>query len=274
MSEVDRETLSEKDKNKLNKIDKLLLKRKLKREKIDISDDDLDIVINTYNHLLDFYLEDNRKHSDYRFAFAFVPKSLYEMEDTNFYWIFHLLIVMKNNNLLHYLDYILLYNSYSIGGSILHELYRFLQDFVDRYRKSNNNPDFIYEYIKKNNFLLEDTIDNYISNINKSKYIPKVYKDIMNLYRELFYLYINDDYYSIDYEAFFQEYVNMTYFYFLINNLFNTEPEEIIKYLNKIKEDIPALCDKLNLDGEMEDKERIKYIDTQYKERNKRKILK
>ena len=63
MSEVDRKTLSEKDKNKLNKIDKLLLKRKLKREKIDISDDDLDIVINTYNHLLDFYLEDNRKHS-------------------------------------------------------------------------------------------------------------------------------------------------------------------------------------------------------------------
>ena len=40
---------------------------------------------------------------------CFVPKSLYEMEDTNFYWIFHLLIVMKNNNLLHYLDYILSY---------------------------------------------------------------------------------------------------------------------------------------------------------------------
>ena len=274
MSELDRKKLNERDMRIINKIENVLLVRKLKRLKIDISKEDLNILIIKYNQLIDFYLEDDRRDSQYRFGFVAVPKSFYDQDDVFFLKIFRLLIDMQKNNLLNYLDYCLLINYQKYGGNRLYELYDYLDNMLKWFYENDNNYDFIYGFIKEREYLLQDIIENNLSDINASSYIPQEYKDIMNLYDKIFDKYYLEDYDEIDPDAFFQEYMNMTYYYFVINDLFNQEPNGIIEYLNKVKDNIVAICDKLNNDGELEYKDRIKYIDTLYKGRNKVKIIK
>ncbi len=272
MSELDRENLSERDMRIINKIENVLLVRKLKRLKIDISKENLSLLINKYNHLIDFYLEDDRRDTYYRFGFVAVPKSFYDQDDVFFLKIFRLLIDMQKNNLLNYLDYCLLINYQKYGGNRLYELYDYLDNMLKWFYE--NDYDFIYDFINEREYLLQDMIENNLDDINKSNYIPQEYKDIMKLYDDIFNKYYLEDFDEIDPDAFFQEYMNMSYYYFVINDLFNREPNEIINYLKKVQDNIVAICDKLNNDGEMEYKDRIKYIDTLYRGKNKVKIIK
>ena len=258
----------------MNKLERSLLIRKLKKNGIEIDNNDLDDVINAFNNIIDFYLDADKNLVYYRYGFIMTPKVFYEVDDTNFNSIFNLLISMKKNNLLHYLDYAFILHNYDWDYDRLHELYRFLHNIMRKYNDSEIKEDFIYEFIDENDYLLQDVIDNNFDEIMESKYVNQEYKDIMNLYNNIIKWYYDTDYLDYDDDAFFDEFINMSYYYFLINNLFNTEPERIIYFLNKIKEDIPSLCDKLNMDGEMELKDRINYIDSLYKSKDKVKIIK
>ena len=257
----------------LSILDKNILIKKLKKDNINITSEDLEEVINIYNHVIDFCLED-KKASSYKFSFIKDSKILCEYDNTTFLSIFRLLIQIKKHNLFNYLDYVLLINTYCYDGNRLEQLYFYLNLILNGYYDSNKNNDFIYKFIDSHQYLLPDILDNYLNYILDSEYINQDYKDIICLYNELFDLYLEEDYDEIDPEIFFQEFISMSYYYFVINNLFNTEPKEIINFLNNIKEDIPSICDKLNLDGEIEYKERINYIDALYRNKNKVKIIK
>ena len=258
-----------------NKIDKALLIRRLKKENINISSEDLDDVINCFNQLIDFYLE-NYSGYYYRFTFVRTPRSLYESDDKKYDLIFHELIKLKKLNLLHYIDYVYLLSDYnSFFNSRLTELLESLHKITTYYQDCDEpKEDFIYKHINEHPYMLEDVIDNDLDCITESKYINQDYKNIMMLYNELLKLYFDNDYNDMDYEAFFQEFINMTYYYFLINDSFNKEPQEVYNYLTKIKDNLFSVCDKLNLDGEMEYKDRIKYIDSLYKSKSKVKVIK
>lgn len=258
----------------VSKFIKTLLMKKLKKDYINVSEEELEEIINIYNHLLDFCLGSSRESKYNRFGFVSTPKFLYEREDLLFSQIFRLIIGMKKNNILKYLDYVLLLSNYNFEIHLLEKLSSFLDYIMNSYYLNDGSDDFIYSFIKDHEYILQDTTDNDLSYINESKYIPQEYKDIMNLYNEIIDKYYNESYNEIDYSYNFQDFINMTYYYFLINDLFNKEPTEIIDYLTKVKDNILYICDKLFIDGDMEYKERIKYIDTLYRERNKIKIIK
>ena len=138
----------------ISKLVKALLMRKLKREHIDISKEELEEVLETYNHILDFYLEDSVQSTYYRFGFVGIPKNLFETYDTEFLKIFSLIIRIKHNNLLKYLDYILLMNNYKYGGNRLNELNTFLKDNIKLIEQKD-----IKEFLEKGYDVINQIID-------------------------------------------------------------------------------------------------------------------
>ena len=170
-----------------NKIDKALLIRRLKKENINISSEDLDDVINCFNQLIDFYLE-NYSGYYYRFTFVRTPRSLYESDDKKYDLIFHELIKLKKLNLLHYIDYVYLLSDYnSFFNSRLTELLESLHKITTYYQDCDEpKEDFIYKHINEHPYMLEDVIDNDLDCITESKYINQDYKNIM-IYIEKYY---------------------------------------------------------------------------------------
>ena len=252
----------------MKKIEKKLLKYKLKKNNVSYKEDDLDEIIDLFNNLIDFTLESNKEPSYYRFGFVMTPNKYFELDDIDFFSIFKSLIKIKEKNLLNYLDYAILtyhFDGYMSKISNLHALSKYLKELLNEYDTVGR---FIYDFVFNNSSLIEYVIDNDMDIIQDSKYISNDYKVVMELYENLYRKYydICEKYYP-DEIVYFDEVISMSYYYFVINNEFNNDIGHVFSFLNSIYQDMPSAIDKFNLIGETEDYEQVlNYIDSMYKD--------
>lgn len=256
-----------------------LLKRRLNRDKIIISDDDLNRIISIYNHIIDFSLEECKKKYDSPYCFIVLPKKLFDSDTTDFYEIFINLIRMNKNNLLNYLDYAFLLDS-DVFGYARDPLFN-LNNYLSQINKYYGiyGDDFILEYYENNNYVIENTIDNNYEYITKSKFIDDNYKNVIRLFKEAFEKYDTlissnelDDFYP---DVYMNDYLNALFYYFIINNLIKTDYENVCNYLKNIIDDITEFFDKINLVGIANEHELFNYVDYSYKNsKGKVKVIK
>ena len=254
-----------------------LILRRLKKEDIHLNVEELREVINIYNHLLDLYFEKMEHGFGYRFEFAVLPRSLYLSMDEYCLQIFKNIIELKKNNLLRYLDYSLLLDNdegiWISSSDILWELRKVLNNIIDSYESYGDN--FIYIKMKKNrDFILVFLVNGGCSSVIESKFIPQDYKDIIQLYDEIYACNISEYKYMDIYKWNYFTFIAMTYYYFLMNDSFNKEPNKVLDFLDNIYNSIQDTIDRINTNGIENNEDMINYIDSLYKNVNKEKIMK
>ncbi len=258
-----------------------LLKKRLNKDNIIISDEDLIKIINIYNHILDFSFETTKCAFPYAYGFIFLPKKLYDTEVKDCYEIFMHLIRMNKNNLFTYLDYSFLLHNDCCGFSSnpLFDLNYYLRSINKYY--GIYGDDFVQEYFDKNENIIENVIENDYEYLLSSKYIDDNYKNVIRLFKDAFnkndiliekYELYDYDY---DYDIYLDRYLNALFYYFVINNLINTDYDNVCNYLYNIIDNALKFFDKINLVGINDNQELFTYIDYSYKNsKNKIKIIK
>lgn len=255
----------------MKKLEKKLLKYKLKKNNVSYKEEDLDEIIEIFNNLIDFTLESNNEPSYYRFGFVMTPNKYFELDDKEFFSIFKSIIKIKEKNLLNYLDYAILtyhFDNYMYKLSNLYSVSKYLKTLINEY---NTVEYFIKDFINQYSSLIEYVTDNNMNIIQDSKYISNDYKAVIELYESLYRKYYDvwEEYYP-DQDIYFEEVISLSYFYFVINNEFNNDIGHVFSFLNSIYQDMPGAIDKYNLIGETDDYVQVlNYIDSLYKSSKK-----
>ena len=253
-----------------------LLMSKLNDDNYDLTKIDIDEIIKIYNHVMSFVLEStdkeyNGNEYDPRFLFLFKEKDSYGFVDNYCFNIIKFLIELKKNNLLNLIDYtVLTYicvdyrNSYRVK-----ELNDYLSDIIILYEKGKDR--FHDRYIETyrhfmNNFLNTD----FIEDLAKSKYVSKEYLDIIMLYKDLFDKYY-EVYYEIErenrknyYDIDFYDLLNLSFYYFLFNDLLINESKNVYNMLDYINKNTDQIIDNFHMSGVKNRKEILKYVDVLY----------
>ena len=264
--------------------DKEKLMGLLKKDNINITYEELDEVINIFANVEEFFIrceEDNEPLLSFvNYNPRLSPAVDYDRHDY-YYQALVGIIELKRNNLLIYLDYPLLILETDVSGNIEPDDMRFLcghikgilgvyKDYPESYR--------YYIRADSNNVIGNDLV--YCKDLfTETSSIPECYRKIMEAYIRIFELYIKE-WVRLDnqYGCEFNEFLDMTYFYFLENNILYREPESVLSFLDSFKNmhDIEAALEKLNLAGFNDicytNDNIINYIDTLY-HNSKRKII-
>ena len=258
---------------------------KIRHDNIKISIEELDEIINIYNHLIDFILIDNTI-KEKKFDFIDKEASLHPLNKDNiidsFYNIFVGVIAFKEYNLLGFFDYLLITKELRERSAIaspdrIYAISKYVDNILYDY-EITYKKDFFYNYIYNN----EDAVRNYLIEEDSFIYydtVPDIYSEIMTVYYEIY-----KNYY-LDYERYddigiieYDYFICMTYFYFVKNNLFKNEPEKVLSFLKDFNNDISEKVDIINLTGIKDDKRIydykniISYIDTLYN--NSKRMIK
>ncbi len=248
------------------------LYQKLIKNKVSITKEEYENAVKVYKHLLDFYLNQYIDFDSNRFSFFNTPKRNFGMEDRYYFKIFMKIIEMQKKNLLMYLDYVLLLdnsNMYSNMGfrreyAILKELYDFLECVC-------NHEDFLINYIEDDQYVIEGIRHRDLIFLLENDTVPEDYKTIIGLFDTIFNDYQKyNNYDSIGLDAF----LNVAYYYFIMNNLFNDDPERVIAFLNDIKDNITLYIERINLSGIKNGRSMLMFVDYIFNTNNKVRIMK
>ena len=248
----------------------------LKFGSMEIDSSELDEIINIYDHYLDLLLEiTGASKNSYHDRYGFINNSTdWDIEYKN---IFVNLVIIKKNNLLPCLDYLRLINS--IHGPI-YNIVKTLSDFTlrlisyhhshrDKMDTINNRINYFYNY---NNNIITVWLDSYIKDcISESKYISNEYKEAIQIYDNL-----RNIKYIDGYNIHLSTIINISYYYFMTNNYFNTECDSVIKFLKDIYNNPTSLLDQINMSGITYRDDLINYLDYLYQDSksNKNKVIK
>ena len=248
----------------------------LKFGSMEIDSIELDEIINIYDHYLDLLLEiTGASKNSYHDRYGFINNSTdWDIEYKN---IFVDIIIIKRNNLLYCLDYLRLINS--IRGPI-YNIVKILSDFTlsllsyhhghkDKMDTVNNRINYFYN---NNENIITTWLDDQIVNcIYESMYIPNDYKEVIQLYKNL-----NNIKCSEKYKISIKRIINISYYYFMTNNYFNTECDSVIKFLEDIYNNPTSLLDQINMSGITYRDDLINYLDYLYQDSksNKNKVIK
>ncbi len=256
--------------------DRIILKR-LKKNGIDVSLQELCETINIYKRVLDFYFEDRKERSD-SFGFLYTPIKLYTIMDKYFFNIFSKILEMKRKGLLKYLDYALLLDC---NPSLFETELRQSIDLLQYLEKVCNADDFIMYSINRDECFIENVTDNYLDNIIDDEIIPDNYKQMIKLYSEIFRKFYNEGFYELNFDEFdydigLDHIVNCSYYYFLKNDFFSNNMDEVMSFLNDINDNMGYYIDKINMFGLDSEKYEncLTLVDYLFKNRNKVMIKK
>ena len=243
-------------------VDKEKLKRLLKMNHIKISSEQLDEAINIYINMMNFVTKNKIKR-----IFSFVDAYCEGLKYTpykQYHTIFLDIVKMMQNNLLMYLDYMMV-------AANVHFLDEF-DDYIGRILYSYQKQSETYKIDIRANTkrVVDDNLNELIIEFETSKQAPEYYIDIIRAFYRAYNNYCEfhqdlEDIYNVGYEDF----IDMTYCYFMENNLLNTEPESVISFINGCIDNEEYILDKINLAGldevmDYESDNMITFIDTLY----------
>lgn len=259
---------------------KEFINNKLKLVNLSVNDQELDEIIKIYEHYLDLLLETTSSDKTYypdRYGFIENTSNEVHQDYAN---IFYNITIIKKENLEFCLDYLQLFNYlhgpiFNIVNTLLHYTNNVASICIWTNKLKNKEPNLINYFYNSNERLITTWLDDYLVEcIDESSYISSDYKNIIQLYRILSKEIIDNkslNNYVIPYEII----INITYYYFMVNNYFNTESKNVINFLQDMINNPIALLDQINMAGIPSKSELIDYLDTVYKNRNSiQKILK
>ncbi len=241
-------------------VDKEKLMKLIKKNGIKISYKELDEVINIYINMMNFVTKNKIKRV-FSFVDAYCERLKY-IPYRQYYTIFWGIVKMMQNNLLMYLDYMMV-------AANVHFLDEF-DDYIGRILYSYQKQSETYKIDIRANTkrVVDDKLNELIIEFETSKLAPEYYIDIIRAFYRAYnneYRQDLDDIYNIDYIDF----LDMTYCYFMENNLLNTEPESVISFINGCMNNEGYILDKINLAGldevmDYKNDNMITFIDTLY----------
>ena len=255
------------DKEKL----KDLVNMRLQWNDLEIDDNELEEVIKLYDHYLDFLLEaTNERRNSYHDRYGFLD-SIKEV-DIQYGKIFTDIAIIKKYNLECCLDYFRILNT--LHGpiyNIVNSLYRFTNSLAGYLVGNNdfNNPHWINNTINHfwndNERLVTVWLDEFIVEcIMESTYIPDSYKEVINLYDKICKM-LNQNKSLNGSGIPFERIINMSYYYFMIHNYFNTECDKVIIFLRYMYDKPSEIIDYINFAGITFRDELFDYFDYLYK---------
>ena len=238
------------DKKKLKEV----INNTLKWNNLEIDDNELDEVIKKYEYYHDRYdFINNHLEWDICYKNIFVN-----------------LAIFKKSNLLYCLDYLYLINGfrgtpiYNIVNTLLsctQSILAYYHDFKGNMDTINNRINHFYN---KNPEIITVWLDSVLAgSICDSSYIPSEYKDVINLYMRLCEL-ARYDMKVKEYDISFDKIINISYYYFMANNYFNTECNDVIKFLEYMYDNPVELLDKVQLTGILYRDDFYNYFDNLY----------
>ncbi len=244
-----------------------------------IDDDELDEVIKMFDYYLDLLIEAvSSSQSMYNDRYNFT-RSIGIHADT-YRSIFLNLVDIKKNNIVFLLDYLRLLSG--LRGPI-YNITRVLQEYTDsiaycKHLVSNPSKtpnDIINRLYECNKGVVTLWLDDFaVEAIIKSTFISESYKNIIKEYlRALESWYDNRDTLK-QYNLSFDKLINISYYYFLYNNYFQTEPENVISFLEEMRTNPINFCDQIEITGFNEYNHLYDYLDYLYKNRETRKAIK
>ena len=244
-----------------------------------IDDDELDEVIKMYNYYLDLLIEAvGSSHDMYNDRYCFT-KYVGIYADT-YRSIFLNLVDIKKNNIAFLLDYLRLFSGIRAP---IYNLTRVLQECTDSiaYCKhlvsdSSKTPnDIINRLYECNKSVVTLWLDDYaVEAISNSTFISESYKNIIKEYQRVLESWNNNKEFLKSYNLSFGELINISYYYFLYNNYFRTEPENVISFLEEMRTNPINFCDQIEITGFNEYNHLYDYLDYLYKNRETRKAIK
>ena len=250
----------------------------LKKNNVDITDIDLDEIINLYDLYINYAIEKYEpfgKVTIDKFHFMNVPDSECTSVDYQYYNIFVNIIKIKKRGLLKYLDYILMnYVMKPFSTDPLSELFNYTNDVLTKIHNGigNNIPVYFNIY---DDIACEVICGCRYGDIVDSKYVNEEYKTITFTYNDLFCNYYHDGW--CDKKKYFdwKKVLNYTHIFFVTNDLFNKEPERVNKFLQSLMNDIYNSIDKIQLYGIDDYNKLVLYIGKLYNEFDQKvKIIK
>ncbi len=267
----------------MNFIERGLLKYKLDKYCLNVKDNELDELINDYNHLLDYYLEDESEAYLHRFSFVVTHNSAFERDEEIYFSILKDLIIIRKLGLNKYLDYLLVlshrYHNYEVDR--LADLLLFLNTFIE-YRFLSDES-FIEKVIPDNLDVVDYMAKHNAYDFINNKHIDDYYKEIIWKYHEIvkkLNIEIYAEFHKDDDPANdlvfkqFNLFINMSYYYFLLNYSFKDNHKEIMAFLDEIYNDIPLFMDKLHFMGDVDYQEMLNYVGSLYNDEYNSKEIK
>ena len=252
--------------------EKKILLFRLRREKFTLTKEELDIIIKYYNFVLNIYCEDFfdvglDKSYDSRFDFVKKLSRNYAYNDSIYSDIFHKIVLFHQYGLLKYLDYGIIHDiCASCSCCTLLGLETKLKEMLLKYRPGEDKK-YVFEVVNYHN-VIDRLVNDYIVDVTHSKFISKEYMNIIIEFNSLSNLYYRDEYLDMDTNFLFEPFLNYLYSYFIINNSFNNDYENVIKFLDSIYNNLDLFIDKLYMIGDLDADHAFAYIEDIYKNPN------
>ena len=256
---------------------KTLLIHKLEMENVNLTNVDLDEIMEIYDHIMSFIFEDiNTEYEgnkeDPRYSFLFKATKSYNATDKRCLDNIKRLIKIKEHNLLYLIDYSLLTHlcvDYRNNFRIK-QLNNFLSEIDKMYKRNKEN--FYLAFIDRYRSIIH-SFCNYdrISTLENSKYVPKEYASIFRLYKDIFVSYYKNGYHDIEfsnrlnYNVDFYDLVNLSFYYFLFNGLLLNDSENVYNFLKYLYLNVIEIIDTINMSGANTKENLYNYIDIMYK---------
>ncbi len=235
------------------KVNKQALNKKLNSKGIMLSREVLDDVIDIYQYVIDFVSEVEGINSDNRFNFIYSSTN----DDIIYFNIFKALIIIREKDLLKYLDYSLLIYS---SGFTFNFTFGSLCDYLTKIIKDYNRLGeyFKYYFYDNNPHVIEDVIEYRFDEIISSEYIDNDYKDVIEMFgsiydkftenlEELNRIYQDDE--NSDGAIYFNDFIKAIFHYFIDKNILSDDRDRAYLFLKHIYDDLFGTIDRLNLVG-------------------------
>ena len=260
----------------MNELEKKLLARKLscKKPPKKVTVEYIDKISKIFDYVVNVYFE-GRDYADkyikMRYDFAKKPSILHTHDDALFLSIFIRVMTLYDHNVINYLDYGLFKTIYLRNGVPgLNALYETLSDMVEIAIYDEDRDNYIYQITTGDNGVLQVldyVLRNHYEDTQESEFVTDNYREVMAMFKSIMDQYheIENDY-DNDYYFLFNQYMNMVYFYAIINNLIVVDKDNFMKFLERIKDNMRLIIDKLYfIDDEYTSKKLMPLIDEEYK---------
>ena len=250
----------------------ITVKQKLEKDKIDLTGIDIEEVIDIYNNYLDFTIETLKKGKrkvkkivDERYMFLTYKTDEMPYDIKVYYNVLKDIIILKQNNLDGFINHLLAhYSFYCVEfGSRVHDLLLLFNSTLEHFELKRQG-DIIKWFSIDVNFDFRDAVEDFFKDTREYDNVPKKFTESMRIYCIL----LNKDIvvnYQDDVSFMFNYFLEVTFYYFLKTNSFNTNLDKVYEFLKMIKEDPMGVIDQVQMSGADTDSEILSYIDIMFK---------
>lgn len=248
------------------------LTKKLERENIDINDEKILETMQVFDNLYSFMKDNKLIHQEiykYRYRFGF-SSDLDVLDEAN-YEIFKSLLELNSLKGNYLLDYPVLLerlsgglNSFNNYHDPISRLDLLITSYLIYFYSDYNDMEEMY--IRDHDGVLHDILDNYFKDLIDSKFVSPSEKDILVRFNDLYQkysIYYNEEDCELFYS--FQDFVDIAYAYFIINDKINLEYDNLMNFLNMINDNFLEISHKLLVSGIETRQEMLQFIKSFFK---------